>query len=227
MWAPRGRLSALFLLHVRTIVIDVNEVLALHEETVALWHRQAISNPYEGILKLVCQQHIFNYELWHQEDIARSRDVTDAQIAEVKREIDRLNQARNDHIEKVDDWLTEWLEAQSIEPQTGASLNTETSGSAIDRLSIMALRLYHYREQLEREDASSEHLARVRQRIALCEEQRRDLSNSLRELLDDIQQGKRQHKTYRQMKMYNDPTLNPYLYRSKQVGVPSESQDTP
>ena len=198
-------------------MINVDEVLQLHEETVARWHEQPISNPYEGLLALVCQQHTFNYELWHQEDIARSRDVSDADIAKVKREIDRLNQARNDHIEKIDDWLTEQLIQQNIAPKPGARLNTETPGSAVDRLSIMALRLYHYEEQLDRSDVDEAHVQRVQARIALCREQRRDLSQSLRELLADIEAGVRVHKTYRQMKMYNDPSLNPYLYRERRA----------
>ena len=195
-------------------MIDIQEVLKLHEQTVALWHQQPIRNDCQGVLQLVCQQHIFNYELWHQEDIARSPEVSDAEIANVKRAIDRFNQARNDHIEKLDDWLTEQLQQRQIQPAAGAKQNTETVGSAIDRLSIMALRLYHYREQLDRTDADEHHLAKVRQRIALCEEQRRDLSRSLDELQQAILSGERVHKTYRQMKMYNDPSLNPYLYKA-------------
>ncbi|MEZ6137946.1 MAG: DUF4254 domain-containing protein [Pirellulaceae bacterium] len=195
-------------------MIDVQQILELQADTVARWHSADIENCYSGYLQLVCQQHIFNFELWHQEDIARSREVTNEKIAEVKRAIDRLNQARNDHIEKIDDWLTAELANAGIQPQAGAKQNTETPGSVIDRLSIMSLRLYHYREQLERDDVESEHVARVNERIALCEEQRRDLSRSLNELLQDIQAGRKVHKTYRQMKMYNDPTLNPYLYKA-------------
>ena len=194
-------------------MFDVDQVLRLHESTVSRWHQQPIDNPYEGILQLICKQHSLNYELWHQEDIARSPDVSDSEIAEVKRAIDRLNQARNDHIEKIDDWLTEQLVHQGIQPAADARLNTETPGSAVDRLSIMALRLYHYQEQLERPDIDQMHRDRVEQRVGLCLEQRQDLSQSLRELLEAIQHGSCRHKTYRQMKMYNDPSLNPYLYR--------------
>jgi len=197
------------------VLLNVDEILKLHEETVALWHQQDIENTYSGVLELVCKQHTFNYELWHQEDIARSNDVSDEQIARVKREIDRLNQARNDHIEKIDDWLTAELGKAGVQPSSDAKLNTETPGSAVDRLSIMSLRLYHYREQLEREDVDQDHVEKVNARIALCEEQRTDLSQSLRELLSDIQAGTKLHKTYRQMKMYNDPSLNPYLYAKK------------
>lgn len=194
---------------------DVQEVLQLHATTVALWHQQPIQNNYTGYLHLVCEQHRFNFELWHQEDIARSLDVSDEQIATVKRAIDKLNQARNDHIEKLDDWITQQLIDHQVKLVAGARLNTETSGSAIDRLSIMSLRLYHYREQLDREDADATHKDKVRERIALCEEQRGDLSRSLAELLADLANGQKIHKTYRQMKMYNDPSLNPYLYSSQ------------
>jgi hypothetical protein len=193
-------------------VINVAEILALHEQTVALWHQQPIENTYDGWLEIVCQQHIFNYELWHQEDIARSPDVTDSQISEVKRAIDRLNQARNDHIERLDDWITDQLAAQGIKPAANARQNTETPGSAVDRLSIMSLRLYHYKEQLERDDVDAAHIERMNARIALCQSQKHDLSVSLSELLTDILSGAKRHKTYRQMKMYNDATLNPYLY---------------
>ena len=148
-------------------MIDVAQVLRLHEDTVVHWHHSPIENSESGYLQLVCQQHIFNFELWHQEDIARSRDVTNERIAEVKRAIDRLNQARNDHIEKIDDWLTTECQRLEIRPQPDARQNTETPGSAIDRLSIMALRLYHYREQLERDDVEPEHVERVQERIAL------------------------------------------------------------
>ena len=194
-------------------MLDVDQILELHAKTVSDWHLAPIENSFSGPYQLICEQHRFNFELWHQEDIARSRDVTDDRIAEVKRNIDRLNQARNDHIEKVDDWLTAELQHRRIQPLPAARQNTETPGSVIDRLSIMSLRLYHYREQLDRDDVDGEHLSRVRSRIELCEQQLHDLAQSLKELLGDIVSGQRVHKTYRQMKMYNDPTLNPFLYK--------------
>jgi Protein of unknown function (DUF4254) len=192
----------------------VSELTALQIDAVRLWHEQPIANPYQGIKQLVCSQHEFNYRLWHEEDKARSPAATDAEIATVKRAIDKLNQARNDMIEKVDDALTQVLCEAGVMPVANAPINTETSGSAIDRLSIMSLRLYHYREQLDRQDASDDHRQKVLERITLCEQQHRDLSNSLQQLLDDIFAGQKQHKTYRQMKMYNDPSLNPEIYKS-------------
>jgi hypothetical protein len=192
----------------------VSEITQLQIETVAAWHQGPIENGFDGFKQLVCQQHEFNYRLWHQEDIARSPTANDVKIAKVKRAIDKLNQQRNDMIEQLDDAITELLTKLHIDPAEGTPINTETPGSAIDRLSIMSLRLYHYREQLEREDADAEHRRKVAQRIDLCEQQHADLSNSLQTLLVDIFNGKKRHKTYRQMKMYNDPSLNPEIYQS-------------
>lgn len=196
-------------------MINVQDVCNLHKTTVARWHETEIDNPYEGLLNTVCQQHTFNYLLWHEEDIARSRDVTDQRIAEVKRAIDGYNQNRNDWIEKVDDEITAMLESKSVVPVDGARQSTETPGSAMDRLSIMSLRIYHLDEQLQRSEVSREHIESVERKIAVCLMQQADLSRSLQELIDDIFAGKRIHKTYRQFKMYNDPTLNPYLYQAR------------
>ncbi len=192
----------------------VHELTQLQIDAVDRWHREAIEQPYDGIKSLVCQQHEFNFRLWHEEDKARSPSATDQEIATVKRAIDKLNQARNDMIEKVDDALTEVLCEAGV-PASVGPINTETTGSAIDRLSIMSLRLYHYREQAEREGVDATHREKVVERIKLCEQQHSDLSNSLQQLINDIFAGVKQHRTYRQMKMYNDPTLNPAIYAAK------------
>ncbi|MEL7265096.1 MAG: DUF4254 domain-containing protein [Planctomycetota bacterium] len=183
-------------------------------DCVARWHVEEIANPYEGFLQLVCQQHEHNYRLWHEEDIARSPSVTDTEIAGVKRRIDKLNQARNDMIEQLDDAITDLLAECSVLPFSEAPINTETAGSAIDRLSIMSLRLYHYEEQMQRTDVDQTHLQKVADRIDLCRIQHTDLTLSLCQLLDDLFAGVKKHRTYRQMKMYNDPSLNPSIYRS-------------
>jgi len=112
-------------------MIDVSLVLQLHESTVALWHEQPIENTYDGVMELICKQHAFNFELWHEEDIARSKNVTDEQIATVKRNIDRLNKARNDHIEKIDGWLPTMLIAQKVTLADGARPNTQTHGLSL------------------------------------------------------------------------------------------------
>jgi hypothetical protein len=196
-------------------MIDVRTVLDLHETTVARWHEREIDNPYEGFLELVCRQHQQNFRLWHQEDIARSPEVSNADLAAVKRVIDRLNQQRNDLIERLDDFLIAELSARGAEPRGDARLNTETPGSVIDRLSILALRLHHMEEQACRSDASDDHVAKAKARLEILHEQHRDLAGTLRELLDDLFAGRKRLKVYRQFKMYNDPTMNPYLYAAK------------
>lgn len=196
-------------------MIDVQEITRLQHEMVVRWHQQPVDNPYEGFLAEVCRQHSFNFLLWHEEDIARSPDVGDAKIAQVKRAIDRYNQLRNDAIEKLDDWITADLEAKHVQPVAGARLNSETPGSVIDRLSILALRMFHLQEQAERRDATPDHLESVRHKLAVCHVQHADLSQCLVELLADIYAGSRRHRTYRMFKMYNDPTLNPYLYTAR------------
>ncbi len=195
----------------------VQRVTALHGETVSRWHVETPDNRYDGLLGIICQQHQYNFLLWHEEDIARSPDVSDAQIAAVKRAIDRYNQQRNDWIEKIDEAIIDLLSGEGIFPREAAKLNTETPGSTIDRLSIMSLRIYHFVEQLERDDASADHCNKVQERLARCRLQYADLAQALTELLDDIWCGRKLIKVYRQMKMYNDPTLNPYLYRTHRL----------
>ena len=196
-------------------MIEVREITALQQKMVAAWHERAIDNPYEGFLRIVCFQFQQNFRLWHQEDIARSPDVGDAEVAGVKRSIDKLNQQRNDLIERLDDYLVADLAAAAIHSETEARLNTETPGSAIDRLSILSLRLYHMEEQARRSDASAAHVAKAKARLEILREQHRDLSNSLAELVADLYAGRKRLKVYRQFKMYNDPTMNPYLYAKR------------
>jgi hypothetical protein len=196
-------------------MIDASTILQLHESTVRGWHEREIDNPYEGFLALVCRQHEQNFRLWHQEDIARSPTVSDAELAAVKRSIDRLNQRRNDLIEALDDHLLAELALAGARPAADARLNTETPGSAIDRLSILSLRIYHMQEQAARADAAEEHRTKAQARLKVLLEQRRDLSAALGELLSDLFAGRKRLKVYRQFKMYNDPTMNPYLYAQR------------
>jgi Protein of unknown function (DUF4254) len=206
----------------------VPQITDLQRDTVCRWHERAAAaalgsnvsnnpcdNTYTGFLATVCEQHQYNYLLWHEEDVARSPDVGDQRIAQVKRAIDRFNQQRNDAIERLDEALAATLATAGVQPQTGARLNTETPGSAIDRLSIMSLRIYHLEEQAARPDVDQSHRQKVDERLARCRIQRADLAHSLVELIDDLQTGRKLLKIYRQMKMYNDPTLNPYLYRTR------------
>jgi len=181
---------------------------------VARWHEVPPAHDETGLAARICDLHRFNFLLWHEEDIARSPEVTDARIAEVKRNIDRYNQARNDSIEKVDDWLIGELAARGVQPAVDAPAATETPGSAIDRLSILELRRYHMREQIERADATPEHRAKAAGRLEVLDRQREHLVTAVDRLLAEIFSGQRPLRVFRQMKMYNDPTMNPYLYKS-------------
>ena len=194
-------------------MISLAEITELHRDCIARWHQQPLDNPYDGFAALVCEQLSYNFRLWHEEDKARSAAAGDAQIAAVKRAIDKLNQQRNDWIEKLDDWITAELARRGVSPPAAAPQNTETLGSTIDRLSILALRVYHLEEQQERIDATAEHRASVSGKLAVALAQHGDLTQSAQELADDLAAGRKRHKTYRQLKMYNDPSLNPYLYQ--------------
>ena len=177
------------------------------------WHssRQQPLPALDRLSELVLLQHAANFDLWHAEDEARAPDASDAQIAAVKRQIDTLNQKRNDLMEAIDDAVL----AEIAEMSPDAPLHSETPGMIIDRLSILALKIFHTREQTERSDADLQHRTRNQQRLTTLRQQREDLIGCLQQLLEDVQGGNRRVKMYRQMKMYNDPTLNPAIYRKQ------------
>ena len=155
----------------------VRQISELHAVTIDRWHASPPDNPHTGLPATVCQQHQFNFLLWHEEDIARSPDVSDSHIATVKRSIDRYNQQRNDAIEMVDEASARSaLRTKASCLAAGARLNTETPGSVIDRLSIMSLRIYHFEEQLTRAGADAVHRANVSERLIRCRMQHADLS---------------------------------------------------
>ena len=198
------------------MMIYVQQIADLQCRLVKQWHVQPINHPNEGFLRLVSQEHGYNFLLWHEEDVARSQDVGDRRVSEAKRAIDRYNQQRNDWIENIDDTITQELVERNVTAKENTPLNTETPGSVIDRLSILALRIFHLEEQTQRNDVSAEHIDSVGHKLAVALVQRDDLTLSLAQLLDDIFSGHKRHRTYRQMKMYNDATLNPYLYQTGQ-----------
>lgn len=193
-------------------------------ESVARWHCEEPAAPepaqdsgLDRFRGLVLAQHQVNFLLWHEEDKARRTDVTDADIARVKRAIDKLNQRRNDLIEQLDACLTEHirLRAPTLDSSAAPRYNTETLGSALDRLSILSLKRYHMAEQAERQDADAAHRESCRVKLAVMEEQHADLVRSCLELLDDYGRGAKQPRVYYQFKMYNDPSLNPELYAAE------------
>jgi hypothetical protein len=156
-----------------------------------------------------------NYLLWHEEDKARRTDVDDSAIATVKRTIDKLNQQRNDQIEKLDEAILSEIERITSGTAT-EKINSETPGSIIDRISIMSLKVYHMNEDSNRSDIDEEHRLRSLGRLAVLKLQRLDLCRALDELLTDYVAGNKTMKLYKQFKMYNDPTLNPEVYKARQ-----------
>lgn len=196
-------------------LLDVERLLRWHESAVERWHAGPIAeDEHDPLWSQIQVNHARNFQLWHEEDKARDPRASDAEIARVKRTIDRLNQQRNDAIERMDECLLAALAKAGVAPPAGTPLNTETPGSVIDRLSILALKVFHMREESERQDADAAHRERAAARLAILVQQREDLAASFAALLKDIAAGRKRLKVYRQMKMYNDPTLNPVLYRA-------------
>lgn len=150
---------------------------------------------------------------WHLEDIIRNPNIDPVKALVLKRRIDKSNQDRTDLVERIDSYFFDKF--QNVTAQCDAVINTESPAWAIDRLSILILKIWHMRSEVEREDASSEHRALCHQKWEVLLEQGRDLSSAIDQLLEDIQAGRRYMKVYKQMKMYNDPSLNPILYATK------------
>lgn len=148
---------------------------------------------------------------WHYEDIIRDPHIDPSEALALKRRIDRSNQDRTDLVEEIDSYFRQLY--SYVTPLPDARLNTESPAWAVDRLSILALKIYHMREQAMRTDASEEHKARCQMKLDVLLEQQKDLSTAIDQLLDDYQAGRKVMKVYRQMKMYNDPSTNPILYK--------------
>jgi Protein of unknown function (DUF4254) len=194
-------------------MLSAEEIVTLQDRLTTLWHEvpETHESPAGEWLDLVARQHRANFDLWHIEDEARAPGASDAEIATVKRRIDQTNQLRNDLAEEMDRKLLEWLAPQGL-PKCEAALNSESPGLIIDRLSILALKIYHTHEETERRDALEGHAERNRSRLEVLKEQRADLADCLDSLWRDTVSGARCFKLYRQMKMYNDPALNPAIY---------------
>lgn len=172
-------------------------------------------NPYEkdGFEYYLYQKAWIDSRQWHLEDQIREEGI-DAQTAlGLKRQIDGLNQERTDAVERLDDYFVE--EFRGVKPLADARLNTESLAWALDRLSILALKIYHMRQEVERESVALTHRERCREKLFVLNGQREDLLLAITQLREDILAGRRYMKVYRQMKMYNDPELNPVLYGQK------------
>jgi len=210
-------------------MLDALQIARLHDQATLRWHRHqpapghpagvalAASTPDDDasqsdlLLELALAHHRANFDLWHEEDKARDPAASDPTIARVKHAIDALNQRRNDLVEAMDRLLL----AAAGPQDPAAPLHSESPGLILDRLSILSLKLYHTAEESRRASASPAHRARNLARLALLEEQRADLAACLDALWQQVLAGQRRFKLYRQMKMYNDPELNPAVYLHK------------
>ena len=148
---------------------------------------------------------------WHLEDIIRDPQINPAEALLLKRRIDKSNQDRTDLVERIDSYF--WEQYHTVLPKTNAKINTESPAWAIDRLSILHVKIYHMQEQVNRTDVSQEQHDKCAAKLAVLQEQLQDMTTSITQLLEDYASGERIMKVYRQMKMYNDPMLNPVLYK--------------
>jgi hypothetical protein len=182
------------------------------DRCIAFWHDESpeLTPPGLALNTLALELARRNYLLWHEEDKARRTDVDDSVIATVKRAIDRLNQQRNDLIEKLDEAILAEVPRAMVDGSD--EINSETPGSIVDRISILSLKIYHMDEDGRRNDITAEHRERSLNRLMVLRLQRSDLFDALARLVDDYQAGRKRMKLYKQYKMYNDPTLNPELY---------------
>jgi hypothetical protein len=176
---------------------------------------KAGDNPYDAgtIEYLLYAKCWIDTAQWHMEDEVRNPAIEPTEALKWKRRIDSSNQERTDIVEQIDSYFLE--KYKTVQPTESARINTESPAWAIDRLSILALKIYHMHEQALRTNADALHLDQCRAKLSVLLQQRTDLSLAIDELLDDIEKGKRYMKVYRQMKMYNDPKLNPVLYNSQ------------
>ena len=199
-------------------MLDAVEITRLHDQATLRWHQDAAwpgpssAAPPHAFLGLVLAHHRANFDLWHEEDKAREPGASDARIAAVKRSIDILNQSRNDLVEAMDQALIEAAGTQN----PAAPLHSESPGLILDRLSVLALKVYHTTEETRRTSATEAHRRKNLGRLSLLQEQRSDLASCLDSLWSDVHSGRRRFKVYRQMKMYNDPDLNPAIYAHAQ-----------
>jgi hypothetical protein len=192
----------------------------IFEKSIADYHRTdnvdaPVSNPFPPgkFESLLYGKNWIDTVQWHLEDIIRKPDIDPVYALQIKRRIDKSNQDRTDMVEKIDDYFLEYF--RSIAPKPGARINSETPAWLLDRMSILMLKIYHMQEQTERTDASPDHIAKCKQKLSVLTEQKTDMRNAFNELMEDIQSGTRRFKVYRQMKMYNDASLNPMLYSKK------------
>ncbi|HJA96569.1 MAG TPA: DUF4254 domain-containing protein [Candidatus Alistipes faecavium] len=196
---------------------NANRIFARAIEDYHRWDDvdHAIDNPFEAgsLDHLLYRKNWIDTVQWHLEDIIRDPAIDPAEALQIKRRIDRSNQERTDMVEYIDSYLLD--KYRGVNPLPDARLNTETPAWAVDRLSILALKIYHMARETERADVDEAHRAACRKKLDVLLTQQTDLSRAIEELIEDIEAGRKYMKTYKQMKMYNDPALNPVLYGQK------------
>lgn len=192
----------------------------IFNETTALYHvtddvDAKVENPYkEGSIEfLLFSKNWIDAVQWHLEDIIRDPEIEPVEALKIKRRIDKSNQDRTDLVEFIDGYFMNQF--KDVKPLPNAGLNTETPAWGVDRLSILALKIYHMEQETKRSDASKEHVDSCQAKLDVLLTQRVDLGGAIDELLEDIKAGRKYMKLYKQMKMYNDPALNPVLYKTE------------
>lgn len=203
--------------------IKAQKLIGIFGKIVELWHKNekhikslsdaldVLDSGKDNFETLARELSMINSYLWHEEDKARSARLSDSRIAEVKHNIDNANQKRNNKIEELDRYMIDLLADLKTKTSKKKRLNSETPGSIIDRLSILALKIYHMKEQTLRKDASAEHKNKCKIRLSVLCEQQKDLSTCFDELMNDLIRGQKRLKIYYQFKMYNDPSTNPWM----------------
>jgi len=189
---------------------DAQEIAAHQTALTARWHEVTPAAAGEGFFRLLEENHLRNFALWHEEDIARRDDLGFEAVYRAKRNIDRYNQERNNFAEEMDKAVVAALQP----PESGCPRNSETPGMMIDRLSILALKEFHMHEETVRPEASAAHKEKCAEKLARIRQQRADLTGCLADLFADVATKRRTFSVYYQFKMYNDPALNPQLYRN-------------
>ncbi len=197
-------------------MINAQEIFKLHDDYLKdLAWPENFKLKYQAsntIYEFIEANHFFNTKLWNEEDLARRQKVSDTEIANNKRAIDKFNQARNDYIEKMDDFIINKIPL--LNEMLGKQ-NSETLGAIIDRSSILSLKIFHMFLQTERKDVELTHINTCSQKLMILNKQRHDLGACFDELMEDCKNGVRHFKQYKQFKMYNDPNLNPQIYSEK------------
>ena len=194
--------------------ISINTIIDLQKQSTIDWHNTTPAITHNDLLGLVQANHMQNFLLWHEEDRARRDDLGFEHVYHAKRAIDKHNQERNNCMERIDQFICNLLPPSSAP----CPIHTETPGMIIDRLSIMTLKQYHTEEETLRPDASLPHKEKCLHRLSVVTQQLNDLKHSLQDLIDQAFSGQRTFRVYYQLKMYNDPSLNPELYnQSKKI----------